>query len=432
MSEEKLIEYAIQMWQWLAASVTKTEIQVQVAALVLGYGLARFITPKISVPFSKLLDRFSSALMRRFSEAIQSVLLPAIWLTLQFLVLAGIRGAGHPSYILSVTCSLLTAWVVIHIFTRLMQNTTWARLVALCVWTIAALNIVGFLAPTLEFLDSIAFKFGDADISLLKIAKGIVASIIVFWISLGLSKFAEARVYKSKALTPSVQVLLAKLIRIGLIAAAVLIVLSNSGINITAFAVFSGALGVGIGFGLQKVVSNLISGVILLLDRSIKPGDVIEVGQTYGRVHAMGARYASVITRDSTEFLIPNEDLITHQVVNWSYSSRNVRLKTPLSVAYGSDIPKVIELTEQAAAMHGRVLANPAPRCLMRGFGDNAIDLELRFWIADPEQGCANITSDVLLSVWQNFKDNEVDIPFPQREVRVEMVGAANREALPD
>ncbi|MCG8491987.1 MAG: mechanosensitive ion channel [Sneathiellales bacterium] len=428
MSEEKLIEYAIQLWQWLAASVTKTEIQVQFAALVLGYGLARFITPKISVPFGKLTDRFSSALMRRFSDAVQSVLLPAIWLTLQFLVLAGIRGTGYPSYILSVTCSLLTAWVVIHVFTRLMQNTTWARLVALCIWTIAALNIVGFLGPTLEFLDSIAFKFGDTDISLLKIAKGIVASIIVFWISLGLSRFAEARVYKSKALTPSVQVLLAKLIRIGLIAAAVLIVLSNSGINITAFAVFSGALGVGIGFGLQKVVSNLISGVILLLDRSIKPGDVIEVGQTYGKVHAMGARYASVITRDSTEFLIPNEDLITHQVVNWSYSSRNVRLKTPLSVAYGSDIPKVIELTEQAAASQDRVLADPAPRCLMRGFGDSAIDLELRFWIADPELGCANITSEVLLSVWQNFKDHEVDIPFPQREVRLEMVEPAKEK----
>jgi small-conductance mechanosensitive channel len=201
--------------------------------------------------------------------------------------------------------------------------------------------------------------------------------------------------------------------------------LSNSGINITAFAVFSGALGVGIGFGLQKVVSNLISGVILLLDRSIKPGDVIEVGQSYGRVHSMGARYASVITRDASEYLIPNEDLITQQVINWSYSSKNIRLKAPIGVGYGSDIPKVIELVQEAASKVDRVLENPAPKCLMKGFGDSAIDLELRFWIADPEQGCANVTSAVLVEVWKVFNENNVDIPFPQRDVRVQIVKGA-------
>ncbi|MEH6405120.1 MAG: mechanosensitive ion channel domain-containing protein [Sneathiella sp.] len=422
MTEEKLLQIVTELWVTGNTAVLQVEFLVQIVAVIFGYGLARIIRPKIDTILPIILAKISVGVFRRFLSALFSVSLPIAWLVIQFIVLAIIRGAGHPSYILSITCSLLTAWVSIHIFTRLMQNTAWARLVALCVWIITALNILGFLGPTLAFLDSLAFNFGDTEISMLKVVKGIVASIIVFWISLGLSKFAEAQVHKTDALTPSVQVLLAKLIRVGLIAAAIMIVLSNSGINLTAFAVFGGALGVGIGFGLQKVVSNLISGIILLLDKSIKPGDVIEVGQTYGRVHAMGARYASVITRDSMEFLIPNEDLITQQVVNWSYSSKNIRLKTPISVAYGSDIPVVIGLIEQATEKVSRILHDPAPRCLMVGFGESAIDLELRFWIADPEKGCGSVISDVLLAVWQSFRDHNIDIPFPQHDVRVEMV----------
>lgn len=422
MTQEKILDFLMHAWQSVSQAVLEVEIPVQIVAVILGYGLARLLAPRVIAAANGYHDKITSNFVRKISGAFISIILPTLWLIIQFLVLAVIQGAGYPSRILSVTCSLLTAWIVIQLLTRLMQNTTWAKLVALCIWVIAALNIVGYLTPTLEFLDSLSFSFGETDISMLKIVKGVVASIIVFWICLGLSKFAEGQVHKSKALTPSVQVLLAKLIRVGLIAVAIMVVLSNSGINITAFAVFGGALGVGIGFGLQKVVSNLISGVILLLDKSIKPGDVIEVGETYGRVHAMGARYASVITRDSMEFLIPNEDLITQQVVNWSYSSKNVRLRTPIGVGYGSDIPAVIELVEAAAASEDRVLSNPAPRCLMQGFGDNSIDLELRFWISDPEQGCGNIKSDVLIAVWKTFRDNGVDIPFPQRDIRVEMV----------
>ncbi|WP_169566163.1 mechanosensitive ion channel family protein [Sneathiella limimaris] len=430
MTEAELIERAQNLWVFIQTAILTIEFAVQFIAVVLGYLIARFLRPRVLEAVRSAAQKVKLPLMGRISPVLQSVSLPLLWLTIQFLVLAAIQGAGHPSYLLSVTCSLLSAWVFIQILTRLMQNTAWARLVAFCIWTIAALNILGFLTPTLEFLDSMSFSFGEANISMLKIAKGLVAAIIVFWISLGLSKFAEARIQKTSALTPSVQVLLAKLIRVGLIAAAILIVLSNSGINITAFAVFSGALGVGIGFGLQKVVSNLISGVILLLDRSIKPGDVIEVGESYGRVHSMGARYASVITRDASEYLIPNEDLITQQVINWSYSSKNIRLKAPIGVAYSSDIPEVIKIVEEVAVTVDRVLKNPAPRCLMRGFGDNAIDLELRFWIADPEQGCANVTSAVLVEIWKAFKEHNVDIPFPQRDIRVEMVESNHPQAL--
>jgi len=423
MNEAELLKLIESAWSYVETVILTLPFLVQFIAISAGYVVARFLRPRLMEAVSSLSKKSNSLLLNRIFAVFQSVSLPLIWLIVQFLVLAVIQGTGHPSYLLSITCSLLSAWVIIQVLTRLMQNTAWARLVAFCIWTVAALNIVGFLTPTLVFLDSFSFSFGDTQISMLKIAKGIVAAIIVFWVSFGLSKFAESRIEKTAAFTPSVQVLLAKLVRIGLITVAIMIVLSNSGINITAFAVFSGALGVGIGFGLQKVVSNLISGVILLLDRSIKPGDVIEVGNSYGRVHAMGARYASVITRDASEYLIPNEDLITHQVINWSYSSKNIRLKAPIGVSYGSDIPKVIELVEQVTGGVTRVLQDPAPKCLMKGFGDNSIDLELRFWIADPEQGCANITSAVLIEIWKAFKENNVEIPFPQRDIRVQMVG---------
>lgn len=402
------------------------DVLAQVAVVVVGFCIAYFAQGRVKAGLKSLNDNFQpqSPLFRAI-EILSGLSLPLLWLIIEFLVLAIFQGVGPPSVILSVTCSLLSAWILINIVTSLAQNKVWARLVAICIWIITALSILELLEPTLIFLNGLAFNLGETRISMLGIAKAIVVGIVVFWVTFGLSRFLEARVNKSKALTPSVQVLTSKLIRVGLVSAAILIILSNSGINITAFAVFSGALGVGIGFGLQKIVSNIISGIILLLDRSIKPGDVIEVGTTYGRVHTMGARYASVITRDSMEYLIPNEDLITHQVINWSYSSKNVRLRVPIGVAYDADIPKTIALIEATAGEVTRVLDNPAPKCLMRGFGDSAIDLELRFWIADPEAGCRNVSSEVLVKLWQAFKDAGVGIPFPQRDVRVEMVNRA-------
>lgn len=431
MDTERIREFLEQGLEHILALSSDVNILSQLLAVVGGLVVAYFTHRRLQAAFTNLHGRFPgrSPFAKAF-EILTSLSLPLIWLTIEFAILAIFQGVGPPSHIISAICSLLVAWIVINVVTSLAENKIWARLVAFCAWTVAALNILGLLTPTLVFLEDLSFSLGETRVSMLGVAKALVAGIIIFWITFGLSRFLEARIHKSKALTPSVQVLTAKLVRVGLISAAVLIILSNSGINITAFAVFSGALGVGIGFGLQKIVSNLISGIILLLDRSIKPGDVIEVGQTYGRVNAMGARYASVITRDAMEFLIPNEDLITQQVINWSYSSKNVRLRAQIGVSYDTDIPKALKLIEATAQEVPRVLSNPAPRCLMRGFGDSSIDLELRFWIADPEEGCRNVTSEVLVSVWRLFKKEGINVPFPQRDIRVEMVNPSS-PALP-
>ena len=209
------------------------------------------------------------------------------------------------------------------------------------------------------------------------------------------------------------------LIRIALISVALLIGLNAVGIDLTAFTVFSGAVGVGIGFGLQKIVSNFVSGIILLLERSIKPGDVIEVGSTFGSVTYLGARYGSVRGRDGKEYLIPNENLITNQVINWSYSNSLVRLDVEFGVAYASDLHAVRDLAVEVAKRTKRVLASPTPLCHVTGFGDSAVNMLLRFWIEDPANGVTNIKGDVLLGLWDSFQEHRIEIPFPRREVHI-------------
>ncbi|MGB5604053.1 MAG: mechanosensitive ion channel domain-containing protein, partial [Gammaproteobacteria bacterium] len=184
----------------------------------------------------------------------------------------------------------------------------------------------------------------------------------------------------------------------------------------------SGALGVGLGFGLQKIFSNLVSGIILLMDKSIKPGDVISLGTTFGWINYLGLRYTSVITRDGIEHLIPNEELITQRVENWSFSDNLVRLKAPIGISYNSDVRLAMKLCIEAAEIVPRVELAPEPRVQLMGFGDSSVNLELRIWIDDPQQGRANILSEVLLNVWDKFHEHGITIPFPQRDLHVKSV----------
>ncbi|HEY1503067.1 MAG TPA: mechanosensitive ion channel domain-containing protein, partial [Stellaceae bacterium] len=191
------------------------------------------------------------------------------------------------------------------------------------------------------------------------------------------------------------------------------------GIDLTALALFSGAVGVGVGLGLQKVVANFVSGIILLLDRSIKPGDVIEIGDTFGRITSMAARYVSVRSRDGKDYLLPNEELITSRVVNWTYSSPLVRLDLPFGVAYGSDLHQVRALAVAAGSEPARVAKAPPPVCHATGFGSSAIQFLLRFWIADAENGVTNIKGEVLIALYDALTANGIELPFPQYEVRL-------------
>ena len=283
---------------------------------------------------------------------------------------------------------------------------------------LAALQSFGVLSITIELLEMISFQFGERQISILDLINGIGILLLLLW-GTSFSEVQAKGELSNFHIPPSLQVLLAKVFRTILVVMSFAIALSTIGLDLSSFAILGGAIGVGIGFGLQKVVSNLVSGLILLIDRSIKPGDVIEIEGTYGWINSLRARYASVITRDGKEHLIPNEDLITNRVINWSFSDRNVRVRVPIGISYSANPRDAIKLCLDSANASSRTLQHPEAKCLVTGFGENSIDLELRFWIDDPSNGVGNIRSEVLLGIWDRFKENGIEIPFPQRDVRI-------------
>jgi len=276
----------------------------------------------------------------------------------------------------------------------------------------------------LEKLDSWSVTFGNTEFSVLNglLIIGVILLVIVgAWM---LTRISGRLVRRATRLDDTQRLLTQKITSIFIWAIAFFIGIGMLGIDLTAFAVFSGAFGLAIGFGLQKTFGNLIAGIILLMDKSIKPGDVISVtdqaGQeSFGQIRKIGIRAISVITRDRTEYLIPNENLMINQVVNWSYSSRDVRVKVPVGVSYGMDMDLVEKLLLQAAKDTPRVLKNPEPRVFMIGFGDSSVNFEIRMWIDDPEEGLGNVRSDVLKRVWALFHENEIEIPFPQRDINL-------------
>ncbi|HEY5380326.1 MAG TPA: mechanosensitive ion channel domain-containing protein [Pseudolabrys sp.] len=323
------------------------------------------------------------------------------------------------SYLLGVASSLATAWVVIALVAGLIRNQFVYRVVAVVAWTIAALSILDLLQPTMVALDSFAIVLGGLRVTPLLVIKTVVLLMITLWVANAAGDFLEKRVHSSADLTPSIQVLIGKLIRLLLITFAILIVLSTVGIDFTALAFFSGAVGVGLGFGLQKIVSNLVSGIILLIDKSIKPGDVISVGEQFGWVTNMGARYTSIDTRDGREILVPNEDFVTQRVVNWSYSNYKMMLKASFGVSYDSDPHRVIEVAVAAAMKVPRVIDDPKPVCYFEEFGDSSLNFTLRYWIADPNNGMITVRAPVMLALWDAFKEAGIEIPYPVRDVRI-------------
>ena len=406
------------MREWLVTDFLTWTQTYQIILILVTISLAWFVRNWLRVGYQNYLRARGRVfapgpVYKMFNE----ILFPLIALFLLFTGQLIASYLGYPVVILHIISSLLLAWVVIRLMSLSVRNQLLARSIAIVIWMIAALNILGLLRPILDILNGIAFNIGNVNLSILTIFKGILYLILSVWIASLLASFIESRLKSTSALTPSARVLTGKFIRIILITAAFLLAVSAVGIDLTIFAVFGGALGVGLGFGLQKVVSNYISGIILLMDRSIKPGDVISIGETYGWVKSLNARYVSLDTRNGIEHLIPNEELITTRVENWSYSNNKVRLHVPIGIHYKSDVRKAIALCMDAALEEERILDDPKPVCILKGFGDSSVDLELRMWIEDPQHGRANVISKVLLKVWDKFHEHGIEIPYPQQDV---------------
>jgi small-conductance mechanosensitive channel len=254
-------------------------------------------------------------------------------------------------------------------------------------------------------------------VSLLGVIKGVASLAILLSVAVSVSRLFEQRITRVSELSPRARVLFGKLLKITLVTLAVVVALTSVGFDLSTLAILGGAVGVGIGLGLQKAVSNLFAGFLLLLDKSIKPGDVIQVDQTYGWVTSLGARYVAVETRDGTQYLIPNEDIITKQVLNWSHKSTRVRLKVRVRAPLDADLDQVLALMKEAAGRPTRILKTPAPNALVLGFGESAVELELRFWIADAPKGVQNVKSEALLEIWRLFRAHGIPVPRPARDV---------------
>jgi small-conductance mechanosensitive channel len=401
--------YAQSALDWISTELLTMVALWQAGVIAVALGAAILMTPPFRRWLQRRLDEAADDSRLSFvCGTFLTLVTPVLWVVLLWLAVEIAANAQWPNKLMSIVVSLVNAWIIIRLVSRFVSDAAWARFIAVFVWAIAALNIVELLQPALSLLDGIAVQIGDVRVTALSVAKGVFYLVVLLWLANLVSSILERRIRQLPSLTPSIQVLFAKLLKIALIVIAGVVAIDAVGIDLTAFAVFGGALGVGIGFGLQKIVANFISGIILLLDKSIKPGDTIGVSGTYGWIQSLGARYVSVITRDGIEHLIPNEELITTRVENWSFSNLRIRQKIPVGIAYSSDVRAAIALCVEAAAANPRVLDTPNPICLLRGFGDSAVDLEVRFWVVDPQNGLSNVKSYILLGIWDLFHENGI------------------------
>ncbi|MCK0103490.1 mechanosensitive ion channel domain-containing protein [Pseudohalocynthiibacter sp. F2068] len=397
------------------------QIAIAIALFAVAQMINMFIAPRLHAWMRNLEDRPKWQL--RWLVVLHRRLYLIIFVLLIWTVIAFMREVLNtfPSrtFLLSIIGTIAVAWLAIAMIARLIRNRFMRRLATWGGWAYVTLYYLGFIEATSDLLDNVAIEFGDFRLSAFGILKALVVTGLLFFFARLISTQSKSQIEKNQDISPSMRVLMVKFLQIVLYGAAFFIGLKAVGFDLTGLAVLSGAIGVGLGFGLQKVVSNLVSGVIILLDKSIKPGDVISLGETFGWINSLGARYVSVVTRDGREYLIPNEDLITNQVVNWSHSNDFVRLDIFFGVAYGDDPHKVRALAIEAASAVGRILTTKPPVCHIVGFGDSSVDYILRFWITDPTAGLTNVRGAVYLALWDKFKENDISIPFPQREVRM-------------
>ncbi|MGA7997370.1 MAG: mechanosensitive ion channel domain-containing protein [Bradyrhizobium sp.] len=322
------------------------------------------------------------------------------------------------SYLLMVAAKLALAWLVIRLVTSVIRNAFIVKLVSISAWVVAALSIINQLDPAIDALDSVSIVLGGLRLTPLLVIKLGGLLVAALWLTNIASNFVESRINQSADLTPSIQVLLVKMIRMGLMVLAITIAMGAVGINLSALAVFSGAVGVGIGIGLQKIVANFISGIILLADKSVKPGDLVTIGDSTGRISAMKTRYISVAAGDGREFLIPNEDLVTQKVVNWTYTDKNTLVKVVFGTNYDADPKLVCKLAVDVAAAAKRAIKGKPPNCILTEFAEAGMKFALTFWIADPD-GMDNVKSDVMLALWDAFKREGIRVPYPVREIRI-------------
>jgi small-conductance mechanosensitive channel len=410
-----------QLLAWVQGILQDQAIVYQLLMIVACYAcaslLARVLVPQLEALARNIkgnagLLRLLVALIRRTRWIIYTLIAGSLYLVLKNMDLP-----QDERFLLELSLKLAVAWLAIATLAQTVHSRALRKTLAFLGWLYIAMLLLGITDDIALLLDSAGFVVGSARISLLLMLKIVLVIGFTLWVASWIGNVIDRKIQGNEELAPGLKVLIGKIIKITLLVLALLMAVASIGIDLTAFSVLSGAIGVGIGFGLQKVVSNFISGLIILADQSIKPGDTISLGDTFGWIRELRARFVSVVTRDGREFLIPNEDFITREVINWSFSDDLVRLDVPFGVSYDANPHEVARLAVEAANSVARVVQTSKPVCWLTGFGESSLDFVLRFWIQDPQNGLTNIRGEILLALWDTFKAHGIAIPYPHREL---------------
>lgn len=313
----------------------------------------------------------------------------------------------------------LAVYVLRYVFSPSGWLKTTENILSSTVWVVLALHVTGVLPDILETLDGVRFTVGKSPVSLLLVIQGLLTVLVTLFIALWLSRLIENRLMQAQNININMRVVINKVIRIAFIFVAVMVALSAVGLDLTLLSVFGGALGVGLGFGLQKIASNYVSGFIILLDESMNLGDIVTIGSYYGIVQELRSRYMVLRQLDGTDVIIPNETLITSAAINHTAIRRRVPIKLPIQVGYETDIRAALALMVEIGKKQPRVMQEPPPDAKLVGFAESGIDLNLTVWVPDPENGAGSIPHDIYLQLWDEFKKRGISIPYPQREVRI-------------
>ena len=401
------------------------EVAVLAASLGLAWWVARLVRARIAAEIAG--PNAPGATLKIGIGGLNRVIFPLLTLVLVVLGRFGLRHFQSQLTLLDLAVPLLFSWMLVHLAIYLLRHAFapsgplryWERGIAWTIWLGLALHITGVLPELQSFLDGFGLEVGKQRISALTILQGALSVAVTVVVALWAGRLVEGRLMSAQRVDLNLRVVLSKLAKTLLVVLAVLIALPAVGIDVTVLSVFGGALGVGIGFGLQKIAANYVSGFVILLDRSVSLGALVTIDGYYGEVRRLTARYMVVKGMDGTEAIIPNETVITSIVINHSYTDTRVRVELPVQVSYQSDVDAALRIMEDSAVAHPRVLHDPAPTAVLKGFGESGIDLELYVWISDPETGKGNFRSDIYRSIWKEFRSHGIEIPYPRRDIRI-------------
>ncbi len=421
---ESAVSFTEQAWNFATEHVFTISVAIELA-VVAACALIAYLTAGVGKRLvGRLWPMTDSGRFSSTRRVVESLVAPFICVMLLWVATSLMRNAGLENVIVRAAASLLNAWVLIRLFSSLVPDAFWSKLFASAAWLIAALNILRLLDPTIAVLDAMAFQFGNIRLSVYVVLKGLLFAGLLLWIATALSRIINAQIGRTSRLTPSVQTLIGQTVRLGMLFLAIMIALSAIGIDLTAMAVFSGAIGVGIGFGLQSVFSNLVAGIIILLERSIKVGDFVEVeGGIHGTVREINIRSTLVTTNDNIDVLVPNSEFITKQLTNWTMRDAYRRVRIPFGVAYGTNKDLVRQAGLEAADNVKHTLKGikgREPQVWLVGFGDSSLDFELVVWL-DPDsvKRPAAVNAAYCWEIETALAKHGIEIPFPQRDLHI-------------